>query len=348
MVLKGDSVKANKYQQLLAIKKDKVLRFRGDSSDCVLCPAITGRVFAEVCGQPMHRIDLDCVAKPDRPFNNFGGANFWPAPEGGKFAFHYRGNEWYVQECLNQQPYEVVSAQRDSATIEKTVVLTNRLGTKVETLMKRDFRLLPSPPALLKGQRLQGFLSYQTADSFTILNELTPEQVLIGAWTLEQFDASETTVSFCAVRSPQTAINFDFYKPPVERITYYRNGFTYQTDGLSRAQIGVKKAAGASCIGFHDLSRKLLCLREIIGHKGDLYFNMADNDQPGGPFSAADNYSIFNADADFGTFFELETLGGAHVENGFVKGSELVSLTTFAMFEDGEDIRSFVAQQIGG
>jgi hypothetical protein len=76
------------------------------------------------------------------------------------------------------------------------------------------------------------------------------------------------------------------------------------------------------------------------------YFNMADNDQPNGPFSATDNYSIFNSDPETQAF-ELELISGARIQNGLVKGSELVSVTTLAVFEDSGEIRKLVDQHLG-
>ena len=110
--------------------------------------------------------------------------------------------------------------------------------------------------------------------------------------------------------------------------------------------VRIKKDSRAKFIGFYDLKRKLLCIREIIGVPSGIYFNIADNDQKNGPCSAADNYSIFNSDED-GRFFELETVGGADIEKGFLKGSMLVSKTNFAIFEDGTQIEKFI-QQIEG
>ncbi|MCG2658751.1 MAG: hypothetical protein L6437_00705, partial [Kiritimatiellae bacterium] len=102
----------SKFQELLRIRKGAVLEFQNEKSACALCPDMGGRVFGEVCGRSLHRIDLDTVppspkglrwasCRPDQPFANFGGGNFWPAPEGGKFGFNYRLNEWYVQPCIN-------------------------------------------------------------------------------------------------------------------------------------------------------------------------------------------------------------------------------------------------------
>jgi hypothetical protein len=336
----------NKLQQLRAMKEGSLLEFTDGPAGCVLCPDMGGRVFAEVCGLSVHRIDLECVARPDRPFNNYGGGNFWPAPEGGKFGFNYRGNEWYVQACINEQPFEVVSHDDESAVILKRVALVNRVGTAVESIMKRELTLLRSLPPILEGSRIEGFLAYQTVDSFEVLNPVTPDQALIGAWTLEQFEASESTVSFCQVENPEQAINYDFYEHPGDRITYLKHGFSYRTDGRRKGQIGIKREAAAPFIGFYDPSRRLLCTRE--NRSSDLcYFNIADNDQPDGPYSAADNYSIFNSDPDMQAF-ELETVSGARIRNGLIEGSKLVSVTTFAVFENSRNLEDLVNQYLGG
>ena len=108
-------------------------------------------------GISVHRIDLDCVAKPDRPFNNFGGGNFWRAQEGGRLGFNYCGSEWYVQECINKQQFEVVSHDAESAVISKRIVLLNRAGTVVETIMRWELRISPSLPVFFsKGEQGSG------------------------------------------------------------------------------------------------------------------------------------------------------------------------------------------------
>ncbi|MBU4285261.1 MAG: hypothetical protein KKD76_00015 [Verrucomicrobia bacterium] len=347
----------SKFQELLRIRKGAVLAFQNEKSACALCPDMGGRVFGEVCGRSLHRIDLDTVppspkglrwasCRPDQPFANFGGGNFWPAPEGGKFGFNYRLNEWYVQPCINAEPFLVGALNDRAAVLQKQIALVNRAGTKVETRMQRAFRLIPKPPLGLQRYHLEGFLSYQTTDTFTVLNKVPVDAALLASWTLEQFEGTGQTISFCAVVHPEQAINFDFYEHPSERIAYAPQGFTYKTDARRKGQIGIRQAAGARFIGFYDLSRRLVCVRENCSVAGGLYFNIADNDQPQGPASAADNYSIFNSDADMGAF-ELETIGSAQVEQKWLKGSELISITTFAIFENPRDLQGFMDETLG-
>ena len=124
-----------------------------------------------------------------------------------------------------------------------------------------------------------------TEDSFAVLNPVRPEEGLIAAWTLEQFDADGNTVSFCMVEKPKEAINFDFYENPGDRITFGGNGFTWRTDGLKKGQIGIRKEAAPEMIGFFDIKRKILCIRQNLTKPDKaVYFNIADNEQAGWPF----------------------------------------------------------------
>jgi hypothetical protein len=336
---------ADAFDELIRLTQGTTVAFQTACARVALCPALGGRVFAELGKRFVHRVDLATVAHPENPFNNFGGNNLWPAPEGGKFAFNYRGNEWYVQPCINSLPFEAVHAGPSAATIRKEVTLRNRAGVAVHTAMKRNL-CIQAPPAWLAKYPAQRTLSYLIQDSLVVLNEIRVEDALIAAWTLEQFDATPDTVSFCVVEEPRRAINFDFYEPPVERITYHRGGFTYRTDGQSRGQIGVSVAAHPRFIGFYDLSVGLLCIRENRSVGNGIYFNIADNDQPQGPYSAADAYSIFNSGSEMRAF-ELETVGAAQTAQGILKESGLASATSFLAFSDPAEIESFLREHLG-
>ncbi len=337
----------NAFQELAAIKDGAALCFEGDRSACLLCPDMGGRVFGEVGGRSVHRLHLETVRRPDQPFANFGGNNFWPAPEGGPLGFNYRGSEWYVQPGINRDPFRVVAADARGAVLEKDVVLVNRAGTRVETRMRRAFQTLAAPPpGLLGALPLDAVLAYRTADSFAVRNTVAADAALLAAWTLEQFDATPDTVSFAAVAAPEAAINVAFYEPPRERLAFFPKGFTYRTDGRRKGQIGIRQAAEPLFIGCCDRARRLLILRRNESVPNGVFFNIADNDQPGGPFSAADTYSIFNSDPEMAAF-ELETIGAARVERGFLKGSELLSSTTIALVHSRSDLEAFVDGVLG-
>lgn len=333
------------FDDLLALTAPQTIVLATESGRLAVCPSLGGRVFAEVGGALAHRVDLATVAKPgDRAFNNYGGGTFWPAPEGGPLGFNYRGQEWYVQPAINNQPFLVAGSDARSVRIQKVVILVNRAGTPVHATMERTV-CLASPMAAMKTLRSSGIMSYVTTDAFTLTPALPENKTLIAAWTLEQFDATPDTVSFAVVADPEQAINCDFYEHPGDRIAYRTHGLTYRTDGQRRGQIGIKAAARPTCIGHANLRSGLVCIRENLNLGDGRYFNIADNDQPQGPYSAADAYSLFNSGPDMNAF-ELETVGGVRIADGMVKGSVLVSATTLAVAANAEEIRTFIEQQV--
>lgn len=334
----------NNFEQLALLLGGYSVSLRTGGCRALVCPTLGGRVFVEIGGQSMHRIALDLVEHPSHDFNNYGGCNFWPAPEGGKFGWNYKGDEWYVQDAINKQPFVVDHSDHSTAQISKSTTLHNRAGNSLDVRMARRVEMADEPKVLsgISGR----VIAFSTRDSIEMVTLATRNEALVGVWTLEQFDANDDTVSFCKVRDSQSAINFDFYEPANDRIQYYSGGFTYRTDGLSTGQIGTKADHQAEMIGFYDLSRKLLCVRQNLQSDG-LFFNIADNDQPDGPFSAADNYSIYNSGGG-DRFFELETISGMREsEDGKITGSQMASLTAFALFDDVEELKEFVRDQIG-
>ena len=331
------------YEQLRELKGATAMEMAAGDGRLLFCPDMGARVFGELGGVSLHRLDLETAANPTDEFNNYGGLNLWPAPEGGKFGFNYEGDRWYVQEGINLAPFAIAEQGAGEATASKEVALTNRLGARVGVRIARKLAVSASTP-LVEGLRRRATMACAVTDTIRVLNEITTDRALIAAWTLEQFDANDTTTAFCRVANPEEAINFDFYDHPGERIEYLPRGFTYRVDGGKAGQIGVKVSAAAAFLGFLDTSRNLLCVRENLSPPGGAFFNIADNDQPEGPLSAADNYSIFNSDPDM-MAFELETVGAAEIEKGRLIGSSLVSRTTFALLADGEGER-FMREQL--
>lgn len=93
----------SKFQHFQAIEGGSLLEFTRGPGNFVVCPDTGGRTFAEVCGISVQRIALECVAKPDQRITDLGRGSFWPAPEGGRFAFNYLGNDVMVRTGMHQQ-----------------------------------------------------------------------------------------------------------------------------------------------------------------------------------------------------------------------------------------------------
>ena len=339
-------MKDNDYRLVTSLCKGAVIELEQGSSRISVCPGFGGRIFAEVAGQSVHRIDMENIRCPSRPFNNFGGGNFWPAPEGGPFGFNYDGDQWRVQPCINSRPFEVVFRGKRQVDIAKRVTLVNRAESEVEAEMSRSLRTREEVIDELSGFDLKGYAAYETTDIFRVINRVCTEEALLASWTLEQFHASDDTISFCAVPEPENAINFDFYEHPGDRISYTERGFTYKTDGRKMGQIGVRDRSGVRLIGFYDIPRQFVCIRKNRGGRPGIRFNIADNEQPDGPYSAADSYSIYNSDPEMRAF-ELEIIGEAEVADGLLLGSTLVSETSLAVFENAGDIKVLLNRLIG-
>ena len=331
---------------LINLKQPGAFIHQAGAARAVFAPDLGARVFCELDGLLLHRLDLENVRTPNRPFNNFGGNNFWPAPEGGRFGFNYEADTWRVQPAINDQPFVMEAKHETIARARKATTLKNREGLAINVQMQREFAVV-APPPLVADLRPRAAFAYTVDDRLDVTGRVSLDDALLACWTLEQFDAHDTTIAFAAVAQPGDAINYDFYDHPGGHITCAAHGFFYKTDSKKRGQIGVRKASAPRFIGFYDLERRLLCVREIVGPPEGTYFNIADNDQPLGPFSAEDTYSIFNGDESLG-FFELETIGGAMVRDGCLAGSHLLSRTTFALFDKPESISQFIDRTIGG
>ena len=330
------------FDELIGLKSSSGFIYEGDGVRSVFAPDLGARVFCELDGVSLHRLDIDSVRNPDKPFNNYGGNNFWPAPEGGKFGFNYKGDQWYVQPAINEQPFVLVSKTNTAAKAVKETSLINRKGVNVDVVMEREFSMASLAKVITDLKPAIAF-AYTINDSIKVTNELKLDEALLACWSLEQFQASDSTVCFAKVKKPKEAINFDFYEyQPTKIIEYEANGFFYKTDSKNTAQIGITKKSQPEFVGFYDMDRKLLCIRQIVGQPEGMYFNIADNEQPDGAFSAADIYSIYNGNIEQ-VFFEVETIGGADVEDEYLKGSHLLSMTSFAIFDSTEPLERFIS-----
>lgn len=307
-------------------------------------PSLSGRIFCQLGGELIHRIDTAALRNPSpTEYDNLGGNSLWPAPEGGAFAFNYPpdGNTWMVQDGIAKDVPVIHVEHENRARIEKRITLTNRKGIGMDVVYRRLVSVSGTPSAV-KEYAVEG-MAYQTEDVFEPLGEYGQEEVLLAPWSLEQFPGAEGIVAFGKVAEIENALNYDFYGDPGERIARKPGQFVFRLGGTARYQIGVRVQSRPQCIGALDVQRSMLFLRKTQICQG-LYFNIADNEQPAGPFSAADMYSIFNG-GELG-FFELETIGAMHVNNGRLTMSMLPSETLILKGTPSE-LRRYLAEQEG-
>lgn len=328
--------------ELLKKHDTGLTELRSGEGGVLVCPNLQGRIFCRIDNELIHRLDVAALESPSpTEFNNLGGNSLWPAPEGGRFAFNYLpgSDRWLVQEGIAETRAKVVVQEQNKVIVEKRIPLTNRKGVKIRVVFRRAV-LVPTAP-LPKGYDLAG-VSYRTEDTFEPTGSYSLENVLLAPWSLEQFRGAEGVVAFCKVPQPETAINFDFYTHPGERIRYGEGFFTFALGGEARHQIGVKMASAPQLLGALDYNCSLLILRQTRKEEG-LYFNIADNEQADGPYSAADMYSVFNGGAL--EFFELETIGAMQAGGGRLAPSTLVSETTI-LKGSAEELQRYLEEQL--
>lgn len=300
-------------------------------------PSLGGRVFCQFDGELVHRLDSTAMQNPSpTEYDNLGGNSLWPAPEGGAFAFNYPpdSDAWMVQDGIAKAVPRVSLDGEKCARVEKRISLTNRKGTTVDL----DYRRVVSVPDSLTLPAEFGLegLCYYTEDVFAPRGEYTADSVLLAPWSLEQFPGADGIVAFGKMADCEDALNCDFYGDPGERLVRGVGGFAFRLGGQDRHQIGVKVQSRPQFIGALDIRRSLLILRKTRAQQG-IYFNIADNEQSGGPYSASDLYSIFNG-GELG-FFELETIGAMCVDGGRLSVSSLSSQTLILKGQSSELLR---------
>ncbi len=306
-----------------------------------LSPGLQGRIFCSIGNTLVHKLDFALAADPSDEFNNIGGNSLWPAPEGGAFAFNYPHGEWTVQDGINKVcPVLTVLSETDAVMV-KEIALVNAKGINVELEYKREVHA--NDISLLARSCLVKGVSYTSTDTFTARNDYPVKDVLLNAWTLEQFPGAEGIIAFGQFdcKDASKVINDDFYGDPLSRITFADNLFIFRLGGPDRLQIGVKKDCRPILIGAYDPARGILIIRRTKIQEGR-YVNIADNDQKNGPFSTEDVYSIFNGAAL--NFYELETIAPMIEKDGRFDHSTVVS-DTFIFMGPKENLAELLAKE---
>lgn len=306
----------------------QLIRIPCGNGNILVSNTLQGRIMAEIDGTLIHRFEADLAENPDPDnFNNLGGNSLWPAPEGGDFAFNYPPKgDWYVQEGINKLQNRVIEEGKDFIVIGKEFSLLNRSGNTMNVTLHRRIEAAKSGDFGVRALR------YRTFETLALAEPCPLDKGVISAWSLEQLPGAAGITGFgkCA-NGAEKGINTDFYGDPLKRMSFNGEWFRFDLGGPNRLQIGISSSAAPEFIGSFDPSRGVAVLRWTPARKDGKYINFADNDQKNGPFSAADQFSIFNGSEEL-DFHELETLAPMTLDaGGNVTGSELESETLILM-----------------
>lgn len=310
-------------------------------------PGLQGRIVCSLDGEVLHQFDQAC-AENARPgtFNNVGGNSLWPAPEGGPAAFNYYQADpsiWGVQEAVNSQCPECTEVTSSRIVMAKTMRLANRARAELSVQWQRAVTAADLS-AVSQKYGLQA-MGYETDESLMLETPEKPEKALVAAWSLEQLPLSEGAWGFMIFGNAAPGmINTGYYGDPEPYLEYDGGKVIFRFTSPAKLQIGADAKSDPRLIGAYLPAKDLLILRETAVIPGGTYIDIADNDQPDGPFAAGDAYSIFYG-ADL-NFFELETIAPMMMENGLVKGSRLRSRSMFFR-GDRADLDRMMMDQYG-
>ena len=321
----------------------RLLQLHSADGAVLVSNRLQGRIFAEVGGCLIHNFVPELAAHPDpEQFNNIGGNSLWPAPEGGDFAYNYLPHGgWTVQSGINVEPTVTTYCDDAVAEIGKHITLRNRKGHSIALDFTRHVELVPE--AELPSEAGVKRIGYRTVDRLAPEGSYSAKDFLLGAWSLEQLPGAEGVIAFglCMDGAAQ-CVNDDFYGSAAESIEIDGNTFRFRLGGKSRLQIGIRKASSPVMIGSLCPTRGVMVLRTTVMPEQGTYFNIADNDQPQGPFGAADVFSIFNGAQEL-DFHELETIAPMQTAaDGTLAASELRS-TTLIFRGETERLKAILA-----
>lgn len=322
---------------MLRIHDPGIVELKSGRGTVLIPPSLCGRIFCQMDGELLHRLDAAAMLNPSpTEYDNLGGNSLWPAPEGGAFAFNYApdSDAWKVQDGVAKVVPAVEQMDEDSALVRKRMILINKQGKKIDLGYRRIVRVSEKPDAL--NEYRVDWLNYRTDDIFEPFGKYSSQDVLLAPWSLEQFPGSDGIVAFGKVQEARDALNLDFYGDPGDRIMWDDNCFIFRLGGEDRHQIGIRVKSGPELIGAFDEKRSLLIIRKTEPMEG-IYFNIADNAQASGPFSAADMFSIFNG-GGLG-FYELETIGAMKTVDGLLTTMVLSSDTLILRGKPDELLR---------
>lgn len=322
----------------------EVLQLVSGNGTIFVSNKLQGRIFAEIDGVFVHKFTGELAANPDpENFNNIGGNSLWPAPEGGDFAYNYPdGGDWQVQKGINCVPTATVAKSETQAVVAKHINLRNRKGKEIAMDFKREIEVMKD--ADFRNTDGLSCTGYRTVDTLTVTGKCSKDDFLLGAWSLEQLPGAEGITAFGKCCGPaKDCINDDFYGDASARIKYNKDTFIFTLGGEKRLQIAVKCASAPVMIGSLDRKRGILVIRTTAAQQRGTYFNIADNDQKNGPYSAADMFSIFNGSQEL-NFHELETIAPMLTDaEGNITGSRLES-TTLICRGSAEELEKYLRE----
>ncbi|HYW79875.1 MAG TPA: DUF6786 family protein [Thermoguttaceae bacterium] len=340
------------HTDIVELKNDKQGRL-------IVCPEYQGRVMTSTVdgddGMSFGFICYDFIkqGQNDPHFNNYGGEErMWISPEGGPFSLWFEPGmqtqkleDWYTPKDLNEGPWEVVAADRDTAErdtlvkMQRKMNLQNTSGTKFDVTVTRDVRMLAGRDIaelfdtavsdILDGDILNGesvkSVAFETINRITNDGDAwTLDDGLISVWMLGMFNSSPQSVTIVPYREGDeaelgTAVRADYFgKLTPERLKVLPGAILFRADGNFRSKLGTTKQRAVDVLGSIDFANEVLTLVKFSmpenpveePYMNNLWGNRLDEPYDGDVINAY-NDGPNELGTQMGKFYELETLSPA-------------------------------------
>ena len=268
----------------------KVHVLRSASSDAAIAvvPDWQGRVMTSSArgdrGASFGWINYDLIRKGIQPEDQrsglekhiyvFGGEErLWLGPEGGQYALffspavkEYTFEQWKTPALLDTEAFAVKSATPELIVFEKSAILTNHAGTRLDLRLEREVRMLEREAiARALGIELPAavhLVAYESRNTLVNTGSApwTPEAGLVSLWMLGMYKHGPgVTIVIPLTQGGEPAVNSDYFGPVErDRLRVVNNTVFFKGDGQYRSKIGIPPGRAKGVCGSYDAARGIL------------------------------------------------------------------------------------------
>jgi hypothetical protein len=265
-------------------------------------------------------------------FNPFGGEErFWIGPEGGQFSFYFEKGQpmemqnWRVPEPIDTLPWDVIEANRETATFQQVFRLKNYSGINFH--MEATRRI-----SIIDPVEIEEYLPIKMNDSVRVvayesLNQLkntgasdwTKESGMPSIWMLSMYRPSpEVTIVIPYRKDGEGPVLKDNYfgKVPGNRLKVDDGVAYFKADGKHRSKIGVSPLRAIPRLGSYDARNQCLTILVCsLDSTANDYVNSSWEPHQEEPFRGdainAYNDGPLDDGSQLGPFYELESSSSA-------------------------------------
>jgi hypothetical protein len=332
-------------------EKDSLIVLTGNNrlAQVVVSPGYQAKVFTSSAdglnGESLGYVNYKALDSEtiDEHMNGYGGENrFWLGPEGGKYSIFFRPqsqqtyDNWHTPAPIDTEPWDVATADTKHVVLNKTMEVTNYMGTQLKLQITRRIALIE--PAEIASQLNIDLhpevktVAYSTDNAITNLNdfEWTDKTGTVCIWMLDMFKPAPRAVSFIPYNTGAESewgkvVTSDYFgEIPSDRLKI-DNGMIYlKTDGRYRSKLGLNGKRTTAKAGNYDPDVRRLTVVVYDADPKAVYLNQEWN--PGKDPLNGDAMNAYNdgplADGSImGPFLELESASPA----AFLQPSESIS-----------------------